>query len=72
MARPKKENEQQIFYVASSDVLEPEMEIFPELTAENAIDYLRENEPTVKEFYLYQIKVLGKYKVKYTLEEVNN
>lgn len=72
MARPKKVNEEQVYYIASTDVLEPEMEVFPELTAEDAIDYVRENEPNVKEIYLYEVRLTGKYKVLYNLEKVNN
>lgn len=71
MARPKKVNEQQVYYIASTDVLEPEMEVYPELTAENAIDYVKDNEPQMKEIYLYEIKLVGKYKVSYNLEKVN-
>lgn len=71
MARPKKVNEQQVYYIASTDVLEPEMEVYPELTAENAIDYVKDNEPNMKEIYLYEIKLVGKYKVSYNLEKVN-
>lgn len=72
MTKNKKVKEQEVYYVASTDVLEPEMEVFPELTAENAIDYVRENEPNVKEIYLYEVRLTGKYKVSYNLEKVNN
>ena len=72
MTKNKKVKEQEVYYVASTDVLEPEMEVFPELTAENAIDYVRENEPNVKEIYLYEVRITGKYKVSYSLEKVNN
>jgi hypothetical protein len=72
MAKSKKTNEHQVYYVASPDILEPEIEVFPELTADNAIDYVRENEPNIKEIYLYEVKLIGKYKVSYNLEKVNN
>lgn len=72
MTKNKKVKEQEVYYVASTDVLEPEMEVFPELTADNAIDYVRENEPNVKEIYLYEVRLTGKYKVSYNLEKVNN
>ena len=71
MAKAKKqEEEDQVYYVASTDVIEPEMEVYPELTAEAAIDYVRENESSIKEIYLYEIKLVGKYKVSYNLEKV--
>lgn len=73
MAKAKKQEEEekeQVYYVASLDVLEPEIEVFPELTAEAAIDYIRENEPNMKEIYLYEVKLVGKYKVSYNLEKV--
>lgn len=72
MARSKKVNEEQVYYIASTDVLEPEIEVFPELTAENAIDYVKDNEPNMKEIYLYEVRLTGKYKVTYNLESVNN
>ena len=71
MAKAKKqEEEDQVYYVASADMLAPEMEVYPELTAEAAIDYVRENESSIKEIYLYEIKLVGKYKVSYNLEKV--
>jgi len=72
MAKAKKQEEEkeQVYYVASLDVLEPEIEVFPELTAEAAIDYIRENEPNMKEIYLYEVRLVGKYKVSYNLEKV--
>jgi hypothetical protein len=51
-------------------VLEPEVEVFPELTADAAINYVKENEPHMTEIYLYEIKLVGKYKVSYNLEKV--
>ena len=66
----KKEEENQVYYVASIEVLQPENEIFPELTAEDAINYVKENEPDMKEIYLYEVKLVGKYKVTYNLEKV--
>ena len=73
MAKAKKQQknqEDQVYYVASLDVLEPEIEVFPELTAEAAIDYVKENEPNMKELYLYEVRLVGKYKVSYNLEKV--
>ena len=73
MGRPKKQQEsteEQVYYVASINAIEPEMEIYPELTADAAIDYVRENEPHMTEIYLYEIKLVGKYKVSYNLEKV--
>jgi hypothetical protein len=74
MAKAKKQEEEkeqeQVYYVASTDVLEPEIEVFPELTAEDAINYVKENEPDMKEIYLYEVKLVGKYKVTYNLEKV--
>jgi hypothetical protein len=70
MAKAKKQQEDQVYYVASLDVLEPEIEVFPELTADAAIDYVRENEPNMKELYLYEVRLVGKYKVSYNLEKV--
>lgn len=70
MAKAKKQQEDQVYYVASTEVLEAEMEVFPELTAEAAIDYVKDNEPNMKEIYLYEIKLVGKYKVSYNLEKV--
>ena len=72
MAKSKKTNEHQVYYVASTEVLEPELEVFPELTVDNAIDYVRENEPNVKEIYLYEVRLIDKYKVSYSLEKVSN
>lgn len=71
MAKAKKQKEDQVYYVASTEVLEPEMEVFPELTADDAINYVKENEPQMTEIYLYEIKLVGKYKVTYNLEKVN-
>jgi ribosomal protein L9 len=59
-----------VYYSASVEPIEPEMEIFPELTAEDAIDYVKENEPDMREIYLYEIKLIGKYKVNYNLEKI--
>lgn len=73
MGRPKKEKkvkENEVYYAASLEPIEPEMEIFPELTADAALDYLKENEPNMKEVFLYEIKLVGKYKVSYNLEKV--
>ena len=71
MGRAKKQKENQLYYAASIEPIEPEMEIFPELTAENAIDYVKENEPNMKEVFLYEIKLVGKYKVEYKLEKID-
>lgn len=72
MAKAKKQEEEkeQVYYVASTDVLEPEIEVFPELTEEDAINYVKENEPDMREIYLYEIKLIGKYKVTYNLEKI--
>jgi hypothetical protein len=70
MAKHKKIGEDQVYYIASTELIEPEMEYFPELTAEAAIDYVKDNEPNMKEVFLYEIKLVGKYKVSYNLEKV--
>ena len=74
MGRPKKQQEEdqedQMYYVASTEVLEPEVEVFPELTADAAINYVKENDPHMTEIHLYEIKLIGKYKVKYNLEKI--
>jgi len=73
MGRPKKQQEStedQMYYVASISPIEPEMEVYPELTADAAINYVKENEPNMTEIYLYEIKLVGKYKVSYNLEKV--
>jgi 3-deoxy-D-arabino-heptulosonate 7-phosphate (DAHP) synthase class II len=74
MARPKKQKEEvtedQVYYVASISPIEPEMEVYPELTADAAINYVKENDPHMTEIHLYEIKLIGKYKVKYNLEKI--
>ena len=71
MGRTKKQQEEHpVYYSASIEPIEPEMEIFPEVTADAAIDYVRENEPQMTEVYLYEIKLVGKYKVTYNLEKI--
>lgn len=70
MAKAKKLEEEQVYYVASTAPIEPEMEIYPELTAENAIDYVKDNEPNMKEIFLYEIRLVGNYKVSYNLEKI--
>jgi hypothetical protein len=73
MARPKKKVElpkQEVFYAASTTLLEAEDQMYPEKSIEDAIDYVKDNEVNYKEIFLYEIKLIGKYKVNYNLEKI--
>ena len=74
MGRPKKKPnvvEQEMFYHASSTPVEKDGELYANESTDEALRYLSETEAGHDEVYLYEIKLVGKFKVSYNLEPVS-
>lgn len=78
MGRPKKpvipavDPKEITYYVATThSLLEDHDELYPETTIDKAISWLKEQEDEeIDEVFVFEIKMKGHYKVKYTLEEI--
>jgi len=79
MARPKNpkiptvDPKEMIYYFATShSVLDDHQELYPEKTVDKAVAFLKEQEDEVDEVFVFEIKMKGRYKAKYILEEIND
>lgn len=77
MARPKKlvnptiDPKDIVYYFATSQaILDDRNEVYPEKTIDKAVDWLRNQEDELDEVFIFEIKMKGKYKAVYKLEEI--
>lgn len=76
MARPKKSipslrNHTYYYAVSDPDHIDSGNEIYPQETEEKAVSELREDEGEVEEIWMYEIKLVGRYKVNFSLEKID-
>ena len=73
MARPKKVQAALVdtLYCAKEIPLEADMDMATSANTDEAINYLKECEGNVEELYLYEIKLIGKFRAKYSLEKID-
>lgn len=71
--KPKVNPVNETYYIAVSDLslIHNGEEVYPEDSIDKAINVLRENEQNVDEIYIFEVKLTGKYKVKYELEKID-
>lgn len=77
MGRPRKpvipavDPKEITYYVAtSSAIIEDSQELYAETSIDKAINWLKEQEDEVDQVFIFEIKMKGHYKAKYTLEEI--
>ncbi len=68
MTKQKKEF---VGYYASSTPIDYNDELYAESSEKEALDALYEREEIPQEVYVYEIKIKGKFKVKFELESFN-